>query len=87
MGSSASEVLDALVQAGEDRRTLRRLERQYRAALRPIGPFGNLFFDRFWSSYLRLILIGRLETQLFGGTSEDDSVVHPSNLDSQGLVF
>jgi hypothetical protein len=66
-GILACEALEALVQVGEDRRTLRRLERRYRAALRPIGPFGNLFFDRFWSSYLKLILVGRLETQLFAG--------------------
>ncbi len=35
--------------------------------LQPIGLFGNLFFDRFWSSYLKLILVGRLETRLFAG--------------------
>jgi hypothetical protein len=42
-GILSREALDALVKAGEDRRTLRRLERQYRAALRPPGPFGDLF--------------------------------------------
>ena len=68
-GILAREALDALVQVGEDRKTLRRLERQYRAALRPIGPFGNLFFDRFWASYLRLLLIGRLETRLIARNS------------------
>jgi len=68
-GILSREVLDALVQVGEDRRTFRRLERQYRTALQPIGPFGNMFFDRFWSSYLRLILIGRLETHLIAGNS------------------
>ena len=72
-GILSREALDALVQVGEDRKTLRRLERQYRAALRPIGPFGNLFFDRFWSSYLKLILVGRLETQLFTGKSVSKS--------------
>jgi hypothetical protein len=68
-GILSREALDALVGIGVDRRTLRRLERQYRTALRPTGPFGNLFFDRFWSSYLKLILVGRLETQLFAGKS------------------
>lgn len=67
-GILSREALDALVQVGEDRRTLRRLERQYRLALRPAGPFGDLFFDRFWSSYLKLILVSRLETQLFAGS-------------------
>jgi hypothetical protein len=68
-GVLSREALDALVQVGEDRKTFRRLEREYRAALRPPGPFGDLFFDRFWSSYLKLILVGRLETQLFAGKS------------------
>ena len=68
-GILSREALNALVQAGEDRKTFRRLERQYREALRPVGPFGDLFFDRFWSSYLKLILVGRLETQLFTGKS------------------
>ena len=68
-GILSREALDALVQAGEDRKTFRRLERQYRAALRPVVPFGNLFFDRFWASYLRLLLIGRLETRLIEGNS------------------
>ena len=72
-GVLSREALDALVQVGEDRKTFRRLERQYRAALRPPGPFGNLIFDRFWSSYLKLILVGRLETQLFTGKSVDKS--------------
>ena len=72
-GILSREILDALVQLGEDRRTFRRLERQYRTALQPNGPFGNMFFDRFWSSYLRLILIGRLETQLFAGKPEGES--------------
>ena len=68
-GILTREALDALVQVGEDPKTFRRLQRQYREALRPIGPFGNLFFDRFWSSYLRLMLVGRLQTQLFAGKS------------------
>ena len=72
-GILSREALDALVRIGEDRRTLRRPEKQYRTALRPIGPFGNLFFDRFWSSYLRLLLGGRLQTQLFAGKSVSKS--------------
>src|ERR1700730_449492 len=72
-GILSREALNALVQQGESRKTFRRLERQYRVALRPIGPFGDLFFDRFWSAYLKLILIGRLETQLFSGKSVSKS--------------
>ena len=72
-GILSREALDALVQLGENRKTFRRLERQYRAALRPIGPFGNLFFDRFWSAYLKLVLGGLLETKLFSGKSVSKS--------------
>jgi hypothetical protein len=72
-GILSREALDVLVKAGEDLRTLRRLERQYRAALRPIGPFGNLFFDQFWSSYLRLLLSGRLQTRLIASNSAGKS--------------
>jgi hypothetical protein len=72
-GILSREALNALVQAGEDRKTFRRLERQYREALRPVGPFGDLFFDRFWSAYLKLILVGRLETQLLSGKSASKS--------------
>ena len=63
-GVLSREVLATLTQLGENPKTYRRLERQFRAALRPSGPWGNLFFDRFWACYLRLMLIGRLETQL-----------------------
>ena len=80
-GIRSREALDALVLLGEDRRTFRRLERQYRAALRPIGPFGSLFFDQFWSSYLKLILSSRLQTQFFMSKS-----VGKSKSDSLALV-
>ena len=68
-GILSRDALAALVQLGEDPRTLRRLERQYRAGLQPAGPLGDLLFDRFWSSYLRLMLIGCLETGLMRGKS------------------
>jgi hypothetical protein len=66
-GILSREVLNVLVQMGEDRRTLRRLEKQFRVALRPTGTMGNLFFDRFWSSYLRLMLICAMEARFIQG--------------------
>jgi hypothetical protein len=39
------------------------LEADYRSELRPKGALGRLYFDRFWQSFLRLILIGRLEAR------------------------
>jgi hypothetical protein len=66
-GILSRKLLNVLVQMGEDRRTLRRLEKQFRVALRPIGTMGNLFFDRFWSSYMRLMLICRVEARFIQG--------------------
>ena len=63
-GVLSREVLAALTQRGGNPKTYRRLERQFRAALRPSAPWGNVFFDRFWACYLRLMLIGRLEAEL-----------------------
>ena len=63
-GILSREVLGTLTQLGENPKTYRRLERQFRKALQPKGTFGRLFFDRFWSSYLRLMLIARLEARL-----------------------
>lgn len=63
-GVLSREIMAALVRLGGNAKTYRRLERQFRAALQPSGPWGELFFDRFWSSYLRLMLIGQLESTL-----------------------
>ena len=63
-GVLSREVLATLTQRGENPKTYRRLERQFRAALRPSAPWGDLFFDRFWACYLHLMLIGRLEAEL-----------------------
>jgi hypothetical protein len=54
-------VLEALRRSGENVRQLRKVERGLRDALRPVGPLGEFFFDRFWSSALRLVLASRLE--------------------------
>src|ERR1700686_1856811 len=37
------------------------MESELRATLKPQGALGRLFFDRFWASILRLILVARLE--------------------------
>jgi hypothetical protein len=56
-------LLEALTQRGENARTLRRLEADYRSELRPKGAVGRLVFDRFWQSILRLILLASLEAR------------------------
>lgn len=63
-GVLSREVLVALTRLGENPKTYRRLERHFRAALRPPAPWGDFFFDRFWACYLRLMLIARLEGNL-----------------------
>jgi hypothetical protein len=52
---------------GENAKTLRRLEHRYRDVLRSHSPLYDLLFDRFWVSYLRLLLSARLEARLIGG--------------------
>lgn len=54
-------LMETLVRYGENLRTLRRVEAECRASLRPSGSLGKLFFDRFWTCVLRLILVGHLE--------------------------
>jgi hypothetical protein len=56
------------------------MESDLRAALKPKGALGQLLFDRFWASVLRLILIARLEADGLsqkGGVSQA-SVSQPS---------
>ncbi len=54
-------LLETLCRRGENRRSLRRMEAELRAELKPTGPLGNLLFSRFFSCVLRLILVSRLE--------------------------
>ena len=57
--------LEALRHLGEDLKSLRRLERRFRAELRPQTAIGEILFDRFWSSYLRCLLAARTEASAF----------------------
>jgi hypothetical protein len=64
-GALARHPLEALTHLGEDLKALRRLERRFRAELRPHGIIADLLFDRFWSSYLRCLLAARAEASAF----------------------
>lgn len=57
--------LEALRHVGVDVKQFRRLERRLRAALKPRGEIAGIFFDRFFSSYLRCVLAARLEASAF----------------------
>jgi len=72
-GVLARYPLEALQHLGEDSKALRRLERRFRAELRPRGIIADLFFDRFWSSYLRCLLAARGEASAFLPADQDAS--------------
>ena len=57
--------LEALVRLGENKRSLRRIERKFRAELKPSGIVAEMLFDRFFSSYLRCVLATRAEATAF----------------------
>ena len=54
-------LIQTLERHGENVRALKKMEGELRATLKPQGALGRLFFDRFWASILRLVLIARLE--------------------------
>jgi hypothetical protein len=62
-GVLSMHLLTALSDVGENPKNMRRLERKFRAALQPAGELGALLFDRWWSCYLRLVLVARLEAR------------------------
>ena len=60
-----------------------------RAELKPIGVVGEILFDRGWSSYLRCLLIVRVEAGLFMPADRGDSDRMPElkKMDLPTLVF
>jgi len=62
-GLLSRDIVRALVRGGENVRTIRRYEKQFRAFFKPEGPLGEYFFDRWWSCYLRLHLLASLEAE------------------------
>ena len=57
--------LEALVRLGESLRSLRQIERKFRAELKPSGIVGEALFDRFFSCYLRCLLVAKAEATAF----------------------
>jgi len=77
-GLLSRDIIQALVRSGENLRTLRRFERKCRDVFKPRGTLGDLFFDRFWSCYLRLYLSAKLEAKvLTAGHSRQRSPILP----------
>jgi hypothetical protein len=59
------------VRLGENNRSLRRIERKFRAELKPSGIVAEALFDRFFSCYLRCLLATKAEANVF-------SPIHPA---------
>lgn len=64
-GVLSQHPLEALVRLGENKRSLRRIERKFRAELKPSGIVSEALFDRFFSCYLRCLLAARAEAETF----------------------
>ena len=62
--------LEALVRLGENIRSLRQIERKFRAELKPSGIVAEALFDRFFSCYLRCLLAARAEAETFAPIGE-----------------
>ena len=71
--------LKALKNLGEDDKKFRRIERRFRETLRPVGVIADLLFDRFFASYLRCVLAGRVEAGAFApiAASANPSAIAP----------
>lgn len=70
-GALSRYPLEALRHLGDDPKALRRMERRFRAELKPQGAVGELVFDRFWSSYLRCLVAARTEASVFLRQGQD----------------
>lgn len=57
--------LETLARLGENVRSLRRIERKFREELKPSGILAEMLFDRFFSSYLRCMMLARAEAATF----------------------
>jgi hypothetical protein len=65
--------MQALIRLGENPRELLKIEKMLRAELKPTGMLGKNLFDRAWSSFLRCLLIARMEARLFMPVSQNDA--------------
>jgi hypothetical protein len=74
-GLLSKHPLQALARRGENIREICKQERALRHLLQPSGPLGKILFDRMWSSYLRCLLIDRVEAELLGAEEQGDATV------------
>jgi hypothetical protein len=62
-GILCRDPLETLVKLGENKRHLRKIEKDFRAELEPSGTIANVIFDRMFSCYLRCLLAVKLEAR------------------------
>jgi hypothetical protein len=55
--------LQILIDQGESKRRLLQIEKNFISDLAPTGTIGNAIFDRMFSSYLRVMLAGKMESR------------------------
>jgi hypothetical protein len=79
----------ALIRLGENPRQLLKIYKKLRVELKPTGILGDILLDRAWASYLRCLLIARVEANLFVSVDQDDSDRMPQlkEMDLPTLVF
>ena len=70
-GLLSRDVERALVRLGEPIKNLRRRQRKFRSVLKPNGEIAELLFDKWWSCYLRELLIAKLEAGAFVGNNSN----------------
>jgi hypothetical protein len=62
-GILCRDPLEILVSLGENKRRLRKIEKNFLAELKPSGTIANVIFDRMFSCYLRCLLAAKLEAR------------------------
>ena len=63
--------LETLERLGVNIRSLRRLERELRAELKPTGAVADCLFDQFWAAHLRCLLAAQHEASILNGKVSD----------------
>ena len=70
-GLLSRDMEHALVRLGERLKNLRRCQRKWRSVLKPNGEIAELLFDKWWSCYLRELLISKLEASAVAGSNSN----------------
>jgi hypothetical protein len=75
-GLLSRDVERSLVRLGEPIKNIRRWERKFRSDLKVNGDVAELIFDKWWSCYVRQLLIAKLEAGAFAGDNSNRVSLH-----------